>query len=213
MVSSGRRVAECVFPDHQPLGRADRAAHADVVAVEHLQHRRADDARLRCDRIPAERDRRQDDVFRSAVAECRQPVELDRKQQDQQQSDPERRHRLAEHGEDPANPIDPGATMYRRHHPHRNRERHAEQQSGRRQLDGGRQPLEDQLQRWHLPAVRLAEIALQRVAKEDQVLHPDRLIEAIAAPRLLDHAERSVVRQQQRESDRRTAARSRRSRG
>ena len=52
------------------------------------------------------------------------------------------------------------------------------------------------MQRGHLPAVGIAEIARQRVAGEDQVLPPQRQVQPELAPRLLDQAGRRVVRQQ-----------------
>ena len=62
-----------------------------ALAGEHLQHAGADDARLRCDRIPAERDRRQDHVLYPAGAERGQPLQADGEDEDENEADPERR--------------------------------------------------------------------------------------------------------------------------
>ena len=108
MVTSGMAaLRNAYFQISTPLRRAQGAGDPDVVAVQHVEHGRADDAGLRGDRIPAERDGRHDQMRGRTVPEGGQPVQVNGEDQDQQQADPEVRHRLAEHGETFAEAVEP----------------------------------------------------------------------------------------------------------
>ena len=107
------------------------ARGADVVLLQHLEHRRAGDARDQRDIDAAERDRGQDQVLAATakgladrrVALHRQPFELQREHVGQQIADHEDRHREAEHRERHDGAVDPGAGLPRREHADRHRDR------------------------------------------------------------------------------------------
>ena len=112
-----------------------------------------------------------------AAAGAGQPAELHREHHDQHQPDPERRQREAEdaarhdRAADRAVGIQPGIQ------PQRDAEQNRHQHRGHRQLHRRRHALRDQPQRRLVEHEAAAEIAVQRVVDEQQVLLPQRLIE------------------------------------
>jgi hypothetical protein len=63
-----RRVLEGVLPEHFPLRQTLRPRQLDVLAVQHVEHRRAGEAHERRHREPAECQAGQDDVGEGSLA-------------------------------------------------------------------------------------------------------------------------------------------------
>ena len=100
-----RRVAQPVTTQRLCPGQALRPGRADVVLVQHVERRRADEAQEHGALREGQGDRRQDErrgslgrIVPSLAREalCRQEVPLDGEDDDQHQPDPERRHGDAE---------------------------------------------------------------------------------------------------------------------
>ena len=190
-------VAERVAPDDGAFRQTHHPAGADVVAVQDVEHRRAQGARHRRDRVPAEGDRRQHEVKRTLAAEGRQPLKPDRQVQDEQQADPEARHRLAEQSQHLCQTVDPAASVDRRQHTQGHGQEKREDEPGQRQLERCRQPLQQQRHRRRLPLIGLAEVAAERVAQEDDELDRQGPVEPQGLAHRREVLLRSVHRQQQ----------------
>ena len=91
-----QRVAQHVQPDHAPIAKALGPRGADVVLLQRLEHRAADEPGEERHRREAEGDRRQDLVLatstsRSSVTQC---TRFQRDEVDQQRRDQEARDRV-----------------------------------------------------------------------------------------------------------------------
>jgi hypothetical protein len=126
----------------------------------------------------AQRDGGQDQALQPAAAGGRQPSELDRDDEDQHDPHPEVRRRLAHDGKRHGRHVDHASAVDGGQDAERQREGNGEQERGTGQLEGCRQPLEDERQRGLLMAERRAEIAAQGAAEELDVLQPQRSVEA-----------------------------------
>jgi hypothetical protein len=123
----------------------------------------------------------------------RQPGDVQRDLRQQDQADPEVRRRHAdERGEHRAE-VDPGVAAHRRQHPERDADADRDHERPEAQLDRGRHPLEDDRGHRQLLPDRGAEVALQGLAQPADVLHRERLVEAVDAVEALDVGDRRLL--------------------
>ena len=94
------------------------------------------------------------------VPEAGQELEAHRDEEDEEQPDPEARHRLTQQSEELGSPVDPAPAVHRRQHAERHGEEQREDQTGEGQLEGRGQAAQKELHRWRVPQVRLAEVAM-----------------------------------------------------
>ena len=134
--------ARCQLHD-LALAHALRAGGADEIGIEDLEHGRPGRAGEERQRRDAERDRRQDDVAQAAVAvaEARQPAELQREEIHQEEAEPEFRQRQAGDGADHRQRVDEAAGLQRRHETERHAEHDGEDHRGEAQLQGRPHPV------------------------------------------------------------------------
>src|SRR5438270_6280513 len=93
------RVFECVLGDDQGFGQPLYPGELDIFRAQHVEHRGARQAHMGGSKIPAERKGRHDQVQRRAGARGRQPAEINREHQNQDQADPEGGQRQAQQRE------------------------------------------------------------------------------------------------------------------
>src|SRR5262249_34075604 len=91
-----QRVLEGVLADDERLRQPLEPRELDVLGAEHLEHRRTCQAHVGGGEIPPQREGRHQHVPRRARARRRQPAEIHREEEDEQQADPEGRHRKPE---------------------------------------------------------------------------------------------------------------------
>ena len=176
-------VPQCVTDGDAPVRGALGARGAHIVGAERFEQRRARHARHRSDEHRAQGHGGQDDA---EEARCRPngPVAPLEGQQaraadilDQQQADPEHRHRHAHHRQRHDGAIDQGAATTRRQRAERDAERHRPDQAGQHQLDGRPEGQRDLVDHRTVGDHRAAEIELQHAAEITGELHPQRLVE------------------------------------
>ena len=119
-------------------------------------------------------------------------MQLQREHLDQQQPQPEARHRLPRYRDRRDRhihrPVPPSGTNQPRNHPHHQRHR----EPGARQHRRGPQPAEHHLERRLVRLQRLAEPPLHQIAEEDEELHRDWLVEVQPRRQLLDLLLRAI---------------------
>ena len=174
-----RGIAQAMLPDHLPLRYPLDARQLHELAVEHLEHGRADQPHDDGDLEPAERDGGQYEVLEPAAARSRQPAEHHGEDPHQHDPQPEAGQRLAEERDDLGGGVHAAAFRDRRQHPYGQGENGADEQRETGELQRGGQALRNQ---GHgglaLVLEGLAEIALEGLLDEDDVLRGDRLVEA-----------------------------------
>ncbi len=109
----------------------------------------------------------------------RQPAELDREQQNQQQRQPERWHRDAGEGQQVEAVVEPGARPERGHDAGRQRDDQGEQEAHAHEQAGVAETGQQHLEHRSRLQARIAEIALQRGAEPVAVALEQRSIEAV----------------------------------
>ncbi len=183
-----RGILERMHEQDAALADALGARGADVVLLQHLEHRRAGDAGDQRDVDAAERDRGQDQVFEPRpdpfrdrrIALDRQPFELEREHVGEQVADHEHRHREAEHGERHDAAVDPGAGLPGREHTDRHGDRHRQDQRDQHQRQRRLETLRDHRGDRKVGEDRVAEIAVQDLPDPFAEADQERPVEAEA---------------------------------
>ena len=121
------------------------------------------------------------------VTDCRQPLQVGGKDDDEQDAEPEIGHRQAEKGDKGDRVVPGGVAPCRGNQAGRHGDHQRQHERQQRQRQRARQRLGDQLRHRHAAAVDgRAEITLEHVAEPDEVLHPHRLVEAEMTAQVLD---------------------------
>ncbi len=154
------------------------ARHGHVFLAEHVQqagaHHAGDDGGFG----QRQRQRGQKEIGEVvAVRDAGEPAQVHRKDHDQQQPQPEGRHRHAADRDAHDRRVEPGAVVQRCGQSHRKAEHQCNRQRRHRQRHRAGQLFEDRLGNGHVIADRLAEIAAQGAAEIAPVLHGDRVVQ------------------------------------
>jgi hypothetical protein len=112
-------------------------------------------------------------------------ADVEREQEEQEQTRVEDRHRDAEHGESHDAGIEPGAVADGGQDAAAHAHDRGQQQRGDRQLDGARQRFEDAVEHRALAAQADAQVAMRGVAGVVPVLHPERPVQPELMPDLV----------------------------
>ena len=112
------------------------------------------------------------------LAVDRDRAELGHERHQDQQPEPERRHRQPAQTHHAQQIIEPGVLLDRADHPERDPEQDRERQCQRRELRRDRDARHDLLERRPLRHVGIAEVAVQQPADPVEVLQVDRQVEA-----------------------------------
>ncbi len=191
---------------HAGLGDTLGARGADVILAEHVEHRRPRHPRDQRDIDKGQRAGRQDDSFEERTearrdafkALHRHPVQVDRKDLDQDIADHEHRHREAHHGEAHHEAVDPGAVLPCRDYAERHRDQDGENDGADRHRDRRLDPLADHLQHRHVRDQGDSEIAVQQPADPGEELRVQWLAKAERGADLFELFRRRVVAGQDR---------------
>ncbi len=177
-----------MYRSGEPLG----ARHAHVRLLQHVQHRRAERARVDGGAADAERDAGQDHI-----ADRRAVVPADREERkgegqvvEQHQPQPERRRRDAAERDEHGGAVEQGAAPVGRDDAGRQADQQLDQQAAHGQLGRHREARQDGRQHGHVLHVGVAEVAVQHVAHVARVLRPERQVE----PQLVADAAHHVGR-------------------
>ena len=149
MVTNGSSALRMHVASHDgALAQALGASGADIVGVQLGDERAAQEAGEDAGDVEPERQRRQDG---RAAACCqgdfperhigrrrRQQSQLDREEQDEQDTDPEGRHAERQRAPAAENPVEPGALRQRARERHRHAEREADDGGRRRRAGASR---------------------------------------------------------------------------
>ena len=111
------------------------------------------------------------------VAEARQPIHRDRKQQDRHQRDPEQRRGVEDQRQHRDRGVGPGAGKARRQCAEQDAEGQRNRKRGPGQQQRRRQALQDQRRDRHLLAKRESEIEAENAFDIEKQLHRQRLVE------------------------------------
>ena len=192
-----RGIAQSVHPYDAPLRHPFEPCQLDVLAVQHLQHGRAGQPHQRRHLEPAHGDCRQHHVTESAAPRGWKDVPDDGQNPDQHDSQPEVRDRLPQQRDELAETVEQGALVDCGQHPDGNRDQGADENCKPAELQCGREPLPDHSQRrLSAPFERIAQVALEGVADEGQVLDVQFPVEPPFPHQPLGFLRARIVRQQ-----------------
>ena len=116
-----------------------------------------------------------------------QPPEVDRKQHDQEETEPEVRHRDTGERRQPTEVIDDAALVHRRYHTGRQGDQERDQEACTREHQGGRKSREQEIRDITFKEIGAAEITLHHSHDPVQVLDRRRFVETELVPHLLDN--------------------------
>ncbi len=202
-------VADGVDADDAPLRQPLRPRRPDVVGRERVEHRGAHLPHQHGRQRRAEHERGQEHVPQvldgivpqSHVPARREPAELDGEEDDQEQAQPEMRHRQPDERGGRRRVVGGLAAPHRGDHPRSDAEQRPEQHREAGELQRDRQPGHDRVRDRELPLVE-PEVALERKPGPAPVLHRQRLVEPVLVADLLEDGGIAVLR---RERQRRVA--------
>ena len=173
--------------EHPPFGDALGARGADEVLAQHLQHgapgQPGDDSRGH----HREGERRQDQVAQEVgkIATAvdgvhtarRQPAQLHREEQDQQQSEPEGRHGNADEDHERQDPVGPAVLPGRGPDANQQPPERAEHERRSRENQRRGEALPHFVEHRPVQAVGPPEVTAQKILEPDEVLLDERLVE------------------------------------
>ena len=105
-------VPESVFPDNCPLWHSLGSGQFDVLGVQHIEHRRPDQAHVRGHEKPPKGECRKQNTIPTLTSRRGDPFQLYRKEEDAHYAQPEGRHRLAEQRQDLGESARPGGVNW-----------------------------------------------------------------------------------------------------
>ena len=177
-----------MLPHHDRFGHSLSLRGADIVGAENVDHIGACLAHDRCRKSEANGKRRHDhfdQVFPKSLADrreagSREPVKIDREDDDQHHCQPEVRHRYADHGNEARDCVDRAVAVCRGQHAHGKRNGDCDKHGKKCQLKGNGQARHNLL--CHRRPVQKgdSEITLQDVLQPPQVLNIHGVIQAKA---------------------------------
>ena len=175
-------------PDHDTLEHALGAGRADVVLLQHFEQRRARHAGSHRRVAVTDRDRRPDQLRQVPdrvlvdrhIGQRRNPVEAVQQRQNDQHSEPERRHGEPGDGEHADRMVDPGVLEQRCRGPERDGDGDGEDRGHDRDLDRQPEPAADLVDDGPSGPHRDAEITDEDARHPVDELLPQRLVEAEA---------------------------------
>ncbi len=187
-----QRVAQHVAHGHAPWAQALRLCGAHEILALHLEHRRAGEPRIDRHEESCQRERWQQHVAHAVsepckamqlranrrIAAARQPAQMNRKQHDRQQPDPEPRRRIKQQRQHRQNTVRPTAGPMRHHRAKHDAGHDGERQRNAHQQQRIGQPRQDQLHDRHFVARRVAEAEVRQMAQITPQLMEHGLIEA-----------------------------------
>ncbi len=159
-----------VCPDHLPLGQPFHAGQFNVLAVQGIEHRGPNQPHQSGDPEQTQRHGRQHIGTGSRMTRGRHRIQCQPKNPDEHQPKPERWSRLPDQRQCFAAIVENGIPFCRRNDTHGNRNQRGDRDRQPCERPSRRQSVHHQLTRGHAPLERLAELSLQCVSYEGEIL-------------------------------------------
>ncbi len=129
-------VGERMPKDNPRAGEALGAGRPDIILKEHVDHRRAHHSRVPAGSEQTERQRRQNDMRRRAIAAHRKPAEMSGEHVEEQKRDDELRRRHADKGQHHHRPVDDAVAVQGGYDPEGQSERDLDKNAAGHQHEG-----------------------------------------------------------------------------